>query len=947
MKKIFIFIILIYALALFAAFDAETRFNQGIDALKSGNYGSAELLFRKIVDDSDDEEFQEKAHFFLAKSIFLQKKYKSAIFEFNTYLNNCKIPSLCNETYFWIGKTFFLKKDYIHSIEKLNRYIQISKNGKYVATAHDIKAEIYYNSKRYDEAVLEWEKSIKISNDKKYNANRVLMIGFAFFYNKNYDKAMKRLAPLLTSDVNQEILAKTRLILGKIYQIKKNDKTALLFFKAIPAKLIKTKFFENIQYFKAISFLRLKDFNSAKTFLQIFILTSKNSDFYDYGQFELGKLLIKLKKEKKGMRLLESVLKGSLKKKLRIKSAKILCKIYIKNQPEKVIELLSHFTFTDTTEYEGEKELLLLFAKANIKERKFFEAKKNLKLFEKKFEFDKNNEEVYFLRARLALLEGDVKTGLKIFKKIKEENPFSNYIHETNYYLGIVSFKQKKYKLSIKHLLEYISLKNPDNYFDAVYTLFYANMAIENKKATLKFLNILYKKFKKRKDIDKAIYDYSIFIGTKNRYFKFYQNILIKQFSESKYTMKIYFSLGEKFFNKKKYSTSIIFFNKYLNGTFSKNKGDAFFYTIRAFYNLKKYDDVIKKIKKEKMPPMSEDYWEKIPLILARSYFYKNNFIETYRLLKSEKYDGYSKSDILILLKSAVAIGDINTAKGLIQYLQNSKFYYAEALYAIGKYFFNKESFDESLGYFSRILIECPKTSAVTPAKLEIAKIYIEKERFKDAISRLKEIDNKKFLSSKISMLIKLYFQLGKYKQALSLTQKNLYTLLKTTSGEDIIKLNIEYFFTKRNRYQFFKYTKYLKNYKGNYFYLNNKIALFYFNTAIFSKAYYYFYKNSSVKNKYQRLSYFYLGKISYHIYRKRSNAINFYLKLLNLKEVSKKIYYKTIINLAILYFEQNNKKLCKKHLKDIINSPRNGTFHEQAENLYEFYGFQKSSGVK
>jgi TolA-binding protein len=77
-----------------AALGSEALYKQGMEAFESGNYSSAELLFRKALD-SDEDEITDRAWFYLARSYFHQKNYGSAVHEFTSYLNKCRTASLC------------------------------------------------------------------------------------------------------------------------------------------------------------------------------------------------------------------------------------------------------------------------------------------------------------------------------------------------------------------------------------------------------------------------------------------------------------------------------------------------------------------------------------------------------------------------------------------------------------------------------------------------------------------------------------------------------------------------------------------------------------------------------------------------------------------------------------------------------------------------------------
>jgi TolA-binding protein len=95
----YILVIAICALASFsfAAMDTKSQFEQGMEAFKSGNYGSSELLFKKVKD-TGEVEYMDQAWFHMALSIHNKKKYESALFEFKNFLNNCKNDDLASQS---------------------------------------------------------------------------------------------------------------------------------------------------------------------------------------------------------------------------------------------------------------------------------------------------------------------------------------------------------------------------------------------------------------------------------------------------------------------------------------------------------------------------------------------------------------------------------------------------------------------------------------------------------------------------------------------------------------------------------------------------------------------------------------------------------------------------------------------------------------------------------
>ena len=53
-RNIIFIVIVIFTKNLYAVPDSKNIFNQGMEAFKSGNYASAELLFRKTEENNDE-----------------------------------------------------------------------------------------------------------------------------------------------------------------------------------------------------------------------------------------------------------------------------------------------------------------------------------------------------------------------------------------------------------------------------------------------------------------------------------------------------------------------------------------------------------------------------------------------------------------------------------------------------------------------------------------------------------------------------------------------------------------------------------------------------------------------------------------------------------------------------------------------------------------------------
>ena len=602
-KKIFYLLIIFFISAsLYGAFDSKVMMNQGLEAFRSGNYSSAELLFRRTVE--FDDENRDRAWFYLARSIFQQGKYSAALFEFNTFLTKCRTEALRIESRFWMGESYFNLKQNLKAIEEYKRFLENSKDKILVVTAHDRIAEIYYNQQRYEEAVIEWENAISKSEDREENAVLILKIGQAFFANGEYEKAHERLYPLITSRIDSRSKTEIRITLGQIYQHQGDHRKALTTFNGIPKELATKRPYYNMYYFRALSYLALEKPAPAKADLELFYIIGKESQYYYDAVFELGKLLLETYKTNNGLDLLVKVWEESENTDLTFKSAIILAENLMENDPDRGVQYLEKFKKID--DEESKKELYILLSKAYIRAGKNSEAEKLLNEYAQLFPYDINIDEVNFYRARIFLEKGETDKAIEIFESIKRDNPFSKFLNESDYYLGLVNYKKNRLAEAITHLNRYLSRKDKVvNRYEAVTLLveiYLANGDIASAESQIRNLINQYITYQ---NVEETIFNFALKINEKRpaaagKYF----SLILNRFPESDYAMLVNLHYGNEAFNSGNYSKAIPYYEKFLNSNVLKNRGLAFYNLVRAHFYNSHYEKVTEIIGAGKIPPL-------------------------------------------------------------------------------------------------------------------------------------------------------------------------------------------------------------------------------------------------------------------------------------------------------------------------------------------------------
>lgn len=923
---------------LLAAFESKIIFNQGLEAFRASNYSSAELLFRKTLENNDD--YRDRAWFYLARTVFQQGKYKSAIFEFNSFLTKCRTENLRIESRFWMAESYYFLNDSFKAIEEYNRFLEKSDDSTLIMTARDRIASIYFSQQRYEEAVIEWEQSIKNSNDMDQNAQVVIKIGRALFKNGQYDKSLDRLLPLLSARINSRNKAEIRLLVGRLYQLQDDHKKAMTALNAIPKELTETYPFYDVYYFRALSYKSLERTALARSELELFQIIGKKSEFYTAGMFELGSIILSGNKPETGIEILHDIWENSGDIDLSVKSAILIAEHFIDNEPEKSINYIEKYmTLADE---DLNKTVLLILVRAYIKTGKYEKSESVIRLFTEKYPYDQNIDEINFSKGIVLLQKGELDKALEIFNKIKTDNPFSKFINDTEFYMALVSYKKGKINEAAGFLRAYTSRKGVNKLYDAYYLLAEIYIASGELRKAEREVNILVNNYPRYTNVDRILYllaksMYEQKIKSSQTYF----NLLQYRYPDSIYSSMIYLLYGNSFYQSGNYDKAIINYEKYLNSNSAEDRGTAFYNLLQANYRLARYNRVIEIIDSIKIPVLDEDQWKEIPLLKARSYYNQKNYEQVYNLLRWEKFLNFSDDDIRMLIECTIQTGDIRTVTEMIDQLSEKKNLQKEIQFLLAEYYKQHKSFDDAKNIYNLIVISDADETVKEKARIALAEIYAESGNYELSINLLNQVELKENVAERDCLIIINHFYSGKEKRGAEITDSRLNYILKTRFTEKVLLLNMVYHYNQKNINAFNSYVKYLNPYKQNSDYLNYLSGKLAYETGSFKQSYLYFYRLSAVENEYSIETNYYLGKLSLLYNNNRNNSIKYYQKVLVENNKKNEFVQRTKIELAIINYEMKNSNASFQLLNELISDNDKGRYRIQAENLIEAFSQQ------
>ena len=927
--------ILTSVIFLYGAADSRITFNQGIEALKAGNYSSAELLFRKTMD--NDDEYMDKAWFYLARTIYEQKKYRPAIFEFNSFLTKCRTENLRVEARFWIAESYFNLNEHLKAIEEYNRFLEKTDNKNLAMTAYDRIATIYNRQSRYEEAIIAWDRAIQKSEDKDQNAAFILKISNAFFQNKKYDHALERLNPLLTSKIGSNEMAETRLLAGRIYQLQNDHRKALLMFNAIPRYLAGIYPYHDMYYFRAVSYIAQDKISLAKSDLELFYMIGKKSEFYFNGMFELGSILLGSNKPENGIEMLIKIWENGENVLLAVKSGILLADYYLEKEPVQSIKFLEKYIKIEDEELK--KTVLIILSKAYIKTGKYDKAELQLDTYSESFPYDENIDEILFLKARINLEMGEIDKATEIFGKIKNEHPFSKFLNDTEYYMALVNFKKGNYPEAIASIKAYLSKKDVNNIFEAHLLLEELYLNTEDLVNAEKELLFLIRRYPDYSGMDRVIYNFAMKLFVKKpasaeKYFSMLQS----RYPDSNYSIQINLLYGNSHYEKKKYSRAISYYEKFLNSGTDENRGIAFYNLINSYFNIKEYEKVIEILKNSRIPPMDEAQWKEIPLINARSLYILGRYEEVYSMLKWDDIRILNDDDAKMLIDSTIKTGDITTALKLIDLIKDKSSVYMDSMIMLGDYYRDKKDYTRAQEVYGQVLVSGENEDLKERARLELAVINTENGAYTISLELLNNVISKEYTADRDSLIIINNFSSGKEKDAANMTYSKIKSVRAGRFEEKIYILNLSYYYGQKNLRSFLKYASMIKKFKNNEPFVNYLSAKLYYERGDFKRSVYYYSRLTDTDCTYRAEAEYYTGLI-YLILNKNRNASRKYFTGITAPEKEKnEYYYKSKIELAMIYHELRDAEASLQLLDEVVKDDYSMKFTLQARNLIEYY---------
>jgi len=930
--------ILLAGIGLYALTESSTLYEQAMESFKNGNFRSAELLLRKVIDRDDD--YKELARFYLARSAFEQKKYDSAIFEFNRFLLISSNNTMRSDSRFWIAESILKKGLVLESIEEYKRFLK-ENNGasdnRLIVVAYQRIAEVYLSQSRYDEAIIEIDKAYKQAEDKSLKNELKYILADTYYKNGKYDKSLQIIQELDNKDISQDLASRLNILLMKIYGITGKHDSVIAAFVSIPKSEFSNKNTSEAYFIAALSYIALRDTSSAEKYLILFINQNKTSPDINRAKFQYAKL-ITVKNTNEAKKIFGQSYNSEEDIELKFQIGLELSGIYMSEEnyvkAAEFLEKAAHFE--NFSEY---KNVLFLLCESYINIGSYDKAFDILTLMSGKYSYDSDADKIIFLTAVMFYKKGNSEKFTENIKKLNTVYPFSIYRTEIDYYYAQNDYNADRMDKAEKLFRKYVQNTKHEKRFRAYRYLLGICKKRKDFPGAEKISSTLIAGFSNNIGLDKEISSYIEFLQINSKPSEKYKEFLSVNFTKSDNAAEIYKNEADRYYHLRDYNNAIIQYDNYFKVKGSGIDPYSYYQFIHSKYETGNYDYIINNIKIENFNKFDKKIALNIVFILGKSYYQKGDYVTAANIYTSISYMEFPPEENLTFIKILLKRGDPDKAKTILNKIPNDSKEYIEGLLNFGRHYAEKGQSGLAKEYFFQIIKTYPKNTMSDYAKIEIARAYIVDGDYATAVDKINEIKNNSLNNKKNALTGIIYLKKNDNRKVEEIL--NILTAAKESDPDvrDFLLASLEYYYGLNDINNLKKTGQAInENYKNDYDYYFFFLGKYYLEKKWNKSAYFNMYKIRKTDISYRNEVLFYLGLLSLHQYSNEDNAEYFwsYVKTDNMDSFA--VYSK--INLAVLFNKQGKKNYSKKVLEQILQSNITAEQKTSAQGLIDDYGY-------
>lgn len=913
-----------------ASFAVESIYNQAMEAFNSGNYNSAVLLFRRVMERSDD--YRDRAWFHLSLSYYRNGKYNEALFEFSNFLTECSTPELCHRARFWIGECHYLLKQYSRAIEEYKRYLTREESPDLTARAYSRLGTIYYMQDRYDESIIEWKRAVESSTDRGETTRMILGLSRSLFANGDHNRAIDRLSPLVNSDAPMNIRARAALLLGRLYLKKENYDLAIDALSTVPESMRKEQAFADVYYYLARARFHKGEREKSRDLVDIFLVVGKQSSRYREGQFLMAKLLEEKGETTRAVEIYRDLSRIEDNYNLKVEASQRLARLQLENSPSEAYSVIKRLLENEKTS--DKRELLILAGRASIRMGEYEQADSHLQAYVSEYQFEKNLDQVYLLLARSAMGQGRVDKALTYLDNVEKENPFSKLSEETGFFRALIEYKKENYEASLKQLERMIELNPPEDLFPLYRLQLECYIKLERLQQARRTSELMIDKYLNRKETSRALYQFILKLEEKRLASDRYVYLVITHFPETDVAARLVLRQADRAFERELYEQASKNFSRYREMEQGEHKGHAFIRILQSEYRLGNYTRVLKMTEEERIPPMDEESWRILPRLKARSAFKLEQYSRVYRQMLGEDLSSWPVEDIYRFVVSAVKTGDTVRALQAYSLLPKEKEEWARAGVILARALTERGEDEAAIDICGKILKKDVDAESEARCRLLTARLLIKRHDYTEARETLSSIPSEnEFEPEKDLLILEILLGEKKIEEASRYYLENRKSIVRAAGWPDSAIKIAEHVAEEGDITRFNIMVADLRSFQKYQSRLNLYRGRLYFNRGAFHTAYTFYSRVEPEKGIPRAELHYRKGIIQWYYYKNRKRALTYLESSASTEEMSP-WSYRAMIDLSLIALSEGKNRVARAHIRNILESDYRGIHRQKAETL-------------
>lgn len=215
MRKIFILVLLLNGILLFAQSESDDLFTGGREAFSSKSYDVAIGLFDEFLDLYPEDSRADGVNYMRSVSYFYRKQYLDSINSFRLFKTDYRDSAYNSRVSYWLGLCSYALKNFSDAAEFFQKQTEYTNESFFVNRSYLYLGESYEKLSRPDKAEQAYLAGIRSGGEEKITSMNRLKLGIIFFNSGNYSGAREQFSEIINTSIETSLVSDSQYYIGE------------------------------------------------------------------------------------------------------------------------------------------------------------------------------------------------------------------------------------------------------------------------------------------------------------------------------------------------------------------------------------------------------------------------------------------------------------------------------------------------------------------------------------------------------------------------------------------------------------------------------------------------------------------------------------------------------------------------------------------------------------